>query len=107
MELSSDENLNFVKMLEENKDVLEKSQVPSAKKKKEEAIAIFIENWAKISGKVLSQSTLLKKVNNLKTRAKSALTKGSVLTDWQYKILGIQVKLYKFYILKLRQLILN
>lgn len=96
MAQSSDENLNFVILLEENKDVLEKSQVPSVKKKKEEAIVIFIEKWAKISGKELSQAALLKKINNLKTRAKTALNKEAPLADWQSKILEIKVKFGDF-----------
>lgn len=84
-----DENLNFVILIEENKDILEKSQAPSAKKKKEEACIEFVDKWAKLSGKQLTHSALLKKINNLKTRAKSDHNKGKVLALWQTKILEI------------------
>lgn len=87
-----DENLKFVLLLEENKDILAKSQVPSIKKKKEEAMSIFIEKWSAVSAKEITSAALLTKVNNLKTRAKSALKRGSQLTAWQSKILNMKVK---------------
>lgn len=93
---SDDNNLLFVTLLSENKEILHKSQVPSVKKQKEAAIIIFIEKWATISGKELSQAALLKKINNLKTRAKAAFNKGAPLTDWQSKILEMKVKFSYF-----------
>lgn len=89
MAVSVDENLNFVILLEEHKDAIEKSQVPSAKKKKEEALSIFIDKWSKMCGKELTQAAILKKVNNLKTRAKAAINKGAPLTTWQTKVLEL------------------
>lgn len=90
-----DEKLNFVILMEESKDVLEKSQAPSAKKKKEEACIEFVDKWAKLSGKQLSHSALLKKINNLKTRAKSDHNKGKALTLWQTKILELTKVCFK------------
>lgn len=84
-----EENLKFVLLIEEFKDILEKSQVPSAKKKKEEAAALFIEKWKEISAKELTTPSLLKKITNLKVRAKSAYNKGAKLTPWQLKLMEI------------------
>lgn len=55
-----DENINFVLMVERFINVLEKSQEPSAKKKKEESITLFIEEWRKVSGTELTAAALLK-----------------------------------------------
>jgi len=94
MSIVTDENLNFVLLIEELKDILEKSQVPSEKKKKDEAVATFVEKWKEISGKELTQPALLKKITNLKVRAKSALIRGVPLSSWQSKLLEItQVKI--------------
>lgn len=89
MAVSGDENFKFVLLIEDYKDVLEKSQVPSVRKKKEQAVSLFIEKWREMCGTELTQLSLLKKVTNLKTRAKSALAKGGPLTAWQAKILEI------------------
>lgn len=85
----TEENLKFVCLIEDLKDILEKSQVPSAKKKKEEAAGLFIEKWKELSGKQLTLPSLLKKITNLKVRAKSAFNKGAKLTSWQSKLLEL------------------
>lgn len=89
MEAGGDENGVFVNLIAELRDILEKSQVPSAKKKKENAAATFVEKWKELSGKQLTQAALLKKITNLKVRAKSALTRGVTLSAWQLKLLEI------------------
>lgn len=89
MALCFDENLQFVLLIAEHKEVLEKSQVPSLKKKKEEAVQVFIEKWSKLCGKELAPGALLKKVHNLKTRAKAASVKNIPLSSWQMKILEL------------------
>lgn len=94
MAASSEENYKFVHLIDELKDVLEKCQVPSAKKKKEEAATIFIERWKELTGKELTQPGLFKKITNLKVRAKSARNKGVELSIWQTRLLEIcQVKI--------------
>lgn len=82
-----EDNANFVEMIFENQDILEKSQVPSAKKKKEAATLVLIEKWRELSGKELTHSALWKKITNLKVRAKSALTRNVPLSGWQSKLL--------------------
>lgn len=62
MALSFDENYQFVLLITEHKEVLEKSQVPSLRKKKEEAVNLVIEKWTKMSGKMLPPLALLKKL---------------------------------------------
>lgn len=52
------QNLNFVNLLEDKRDVLEKSQAPAEKEG---------------SGKNLTQAAMLKKVNNLKSHESSLL----------------------------------
>lgn len=89
MAVYGDDNLKFVLLIEDYKDVLEKSQVPSIRKKKDLAVSLFIEKWREICGTELTQLSLLKKINNLKTRAKSAHVKGAPLTAWQTKILEL------------------
>lgn len=89
MAVSKDENLNFVLLLEQNKEVLEKSQEPSARKRKEEAAALFIEKWEETCEIKLTQAALLKKIHNLKSRAKTASNKGAPLKAWQKKILEL------------------
>lgn len=96
MSLSKDENLNFVQLIEQNKDILETSKKPSAKKKKDEAVALFIEKWKEMYGTQLTQSTLLKKINNLKTRSKSAVSNKAPLKTWHTKLLEL-TKVYRFY----------
>lgn len=98
MAASSDNNLNFVNLLKENLDLIDKSQVPSAKKKMKEAASNFIEKWQSISGQVgqvLTSETLFKKINNLTVRAKAAHNKGGPVSEWQLKILEMKVK-FKF-----------
>lgn len=83
--------LKFVLLLEDHKDVLSKSQTSSNKKKKEEAADLIISKWVDISKSQLTQASLFKKINNLKTRAKSALKCGKKVNEWQAKLLQIIV----------------
>lgn len=91
MKDSSEDVLKFVHLLEEHIDVLLKSQTTLNKKKKDEAVALIIPKWLDISKTELSQASLFKKINNLKTRAKSALKCGKTLNEWQDKLLKITV----------------
>lgn len=92
MEGSIEENnMKFVLLIEEHKDALCKSQLPPIKKKKDEAILAVSKKWAEICGKSLTQSSLMKKISNVKTRSKSALQKKKPLTDWQTKMLELIV----------------
>ena len=88
-ESTGDENLDFVLLLEKNKEVLEKSMLPSSKKKKDQAVDAITETWVKITGKMLTQSAILKKICNLKARAKFALNNRRPLQSWQAKILKL------------------
>lgn len=92
----SDENVfKFVVLLEEHTDVLLKSQTTLSKNKKNTAVALIIPKWEEISKSKLSQASLFKKINNLKTRAKSALRSGKSLSEWQAKLLKIIVSSVK------------
>lgn len=91
-----DQNIDFVLLIEENNVVLEKSQLPSIKKRKD-AIAIIIEKWSTMSGVTLTHESFLKKLNNVKGRARSALNKGNPLAPWQRKILAMTTAVSSFY----------
>lgn len=88
---ASEDVAKFVLLLEDHKDVLSKSQTSFNKKKKDEAVALIIPKWLDISKTQLTQASLFKKINNLKTRAKSALKCGKTLNEWQAKLLKIIV----------------
>lgn len=92
---ASEDVLRFVLLIEEHVDVLLKSQTNLNKKKKEEVVALIIPKWKEILKTELTQGSLFKKVNNLKTRAKSALKSGKDLSEWQAKILEIMVQIIK------------
>lgn len=88
------EVLKFVLYIEEHMDVLTKSQINEKKKqKKTEAADKIINKWRDLTGKTLTQASLFKKINNIKSRAKSALSSGKPLIGWQKKILEITVSL--------------
>lgn len=86
---ASDDVLKFVLLVEEHADVLSKSQTTINKKKKDEAL--IISKWHDISKIQLTSTSLLKKINNLKTRAKSASKRGKTLNEWQVKLLEMVV----------------
>lgn len=81
----------FVLFIEEHVDVLSKSQTKNQKQKKSEAADQIIEKWKTMTGKTLNHAALLKKIHNLKSRAKTALNGGKALNEWQRKILEICV----------------
>lgn len=91
MASDSAESAKFVLLVFEHKDVLIKSQVADLKQKKVEAVETIIAKWREISGKTLTLTSLYKKINNLKSRAKTALSGGKTLSDWQLKLLEIEV----------------
>lgn len=91
MASASDETTNFVQLIENNKDILSKSQLKVHKIRKAEASDVIVNEWKKIFGKKLTQATLLKKLNNIKSTAKCAFDSGKPLVDWQRKILDITV----------------
>lgn len=88
---SDDDNMTFVNLLEEYKDILDTSQIPEHKKKKKEAADKFITKWESICGKKLSQAALFKKISNIKSRSKSAMTKNKPLSTPQLKFMELSV----------------
>lgn len=88
---SDSESTKFVSLIEEHKDVLIKSRLVELTKQKEAAAAEIIKKWTEITGKTLTQVTLYKKINNFKCRAKSSSSSGKKLSDWQSKLLEIEV----------------
>lgn len=88
---ASENVLQFVYLIEQHIDVLLKSQTILNKKKKEEAATTIIHKWQESSKTPLTLVSLFKKINNLKSRAKSALKSGKPLSEWQAKILEIMV----------------
>lgn len=91
MESDSDESTKFVSLIEEHKDVLIKSRLVELTKRKEAAAVEIIKKWTDIAGKTLTQVALYKKINNFKSRAKSASSSGKKLSEWQSKLLKIEV----------------
>lgn len=92
MATNCDEFTKFVLLIEEHKDILIKSQAKAEKQKKDEAVSAILPKWKEISGKELTQMSLLKKLNKIKSRAKSASISNKPLSDcWQRKILEITV----------------
>lgn len=69
--------------------ILEKSQVPQLKRRKDESIATLTKKYQRIFGKPIDTRTLLKKVNNMKTRLKRKTdmkrtgNKAIKLCDWE------------------------
>lgn len=64
------DQVKFVELLQNYKVVLEKSQVPTIKKAKENALIKLQTEWQAVSGKVISVKQLSKKINNMKTKIK-------------------------------------
>lgn len=91
MQDSQDESMTFVNLLHDYKDILDISQIPEHKKKKKEATELFIPKWESVCGKKLSQAALFKKVNNIKSRCKSAVIKKKPLAPWQLKFVELTV----------------
>lgn len=89
MSIDSNETLKFVKIIAANIDVLIKSQTKDQKNKKCEAADKIISEWKDLTGKALDHGSLLKKINNLKSRAKTSQSSGKALSDWQSKILEL------------------
>lgn len=96
MSEASEDVLKFVLLVEQHKDVLLKSQTSSNKEKKKAAALSIIFKWEEISKTKLTDASLLKKISNLKTRAKAALNSGKPINEWQIKILGIGVHFSEF-----------
>lgn len=67
-----DENdqAKFVELLENYKVVLQKSQVPTIKKAKENALMKLQAEWQALSGKAIGVKQLSKRINNMKTKIK-------------------------------------
>ena len=91
MEPDSGESIKFVFLIEEHKDVLIKSRAVEQTKRKEAAAAEIIKKWSVVAGKTLTQVGLYKKINNFKSRVKTALSSGKPLSEWQSKLLDIEV----------------
>jgi hypothetical protein len=74
--------------------ILAKSQVPSMKRKKDLAISQVVEKYKGVFGKEIDAKTLLKKVNNMKTRLKKKTdlnktgNKKIKLVAWEEKLLA-------------------
>lgn len=51
--------------------ILQKSQVPKIKRRKDEAVGVLTKNYGVTFGMPLDAKGLLKKINNMKTRLKS------------------------------------
>lgn len=88
--------LKFVLLVEQHKDVLLKSQTSLNKEKKKAAAISIIVKWEEISKTRLTDASLLKKISNLKTRAKAALNSGKPINEWQMNILRIGVHFCEF-----------
>lgn len=86
---SDSENEKFVALIEEYNIILDKSQNPAVKEAKQVAIDALIVKWTDISGKTLTQKSILKKLSNLKNRTKAADGKKQPLCRWQLKLLDI------------------
>lgn len=74
-------------------EILEKSQIPTMKKLKDESIKKFILKYQSLFGKEVDAKTLMKKINNMKTRLKKKTdlnrtgNKNIQLLDWEKKML--------------------
>lgn len=79
----------FVHLLKKHKHVLNKSQVPTAKQKKETALKEIKDDLLQNYGTDMQEGQILKKVNNMKTRLKKKLDLKQtgnipvVLNEWQ------------------------
>ncbi|XP_049315765.1 uncharacterized protein LOC125779168 [Bactrocera dorsalis] len=88
-----DDISNFlVDKIKENKYLLEKSQLPSIKSKKKQAIEICVkEIWQKF-GMELSEKNIIKKIANMKCRVKSKIdinktgNKKIILKNWEAEL---------------------
>lgn len=83
------ENEKFIALIEQYKIIMDKSQNSAIKEAKQVAISELIVKWAAISGKTLTQKSILKKLSNLKVRTKAVDGKKQPLCNWQTKLLTI------------------
>lgn len=83
------ENEKFISLIEEHKIILERSQNPATKELKQVAISELIGKWAAITGKTLTQKSIMKKLSNLKVRTKAVDCKKQPLCNWQKKLMTI------------------
>lgn len=76
-----------------NPVILEKSQVPKIKRRKDEAIGALTNKYAATFGRPVDAKGLLKKINNMKTRLKKKTdlkktgNKAIKLLDWEKRLL--------------------
>nr|CAH7749815.1 unnamed protein product [Callosobruchus chinensis] len=79
----------FVQLLRKHKRILNKSQVPAAKQKKESSISELKNDLQQNYGVAMTEGQIMKKVNNMKTRLKKKIDlkqTGNVpiiLSEWQ------------------------
>lgn len=64
------QQINFVNLLTKHKSVLQKSQIPSVKKAKDDALRQLREDWEAETGKLISEKQISKKINNMKMKIK-------------------------------------
>lgn len=89
----SNELLFLAKELCVYPEILGKSQLPKAKKKKEDALKKVLEKYQASFGMLLDLKVLLKKINNMKTRLKKKTdtnqtgNKKIILLEWERKML--------------------
>lgn len=87
--------LFLVTALENHPELLEKSQLPEAKRKKEEAILNVIHSFETNIGIKIDRKQLLKKVSNMKMRLKRKTDKNRtgnkpiVLNVWEKKLYSL------------------
>lgn len=86
---SESENEKFVSLIEKYSIIADKSQTPAMKEAKQVALDALIVKWAEISGKTLSQKSVLKKLSNLKVRAKAVDGRKQPLCRWQMKLVDM------------------
>lgn len=84
-----EENMSFILLIEEYKVVLSKTQGSAVKKMKKRALQGVIAKWSTSTGKTLSEKAIMKKLSNLKVRAKRASIKGQPLDGWEKKLLEL------------------
>jgi hypothetical protein len=92
---NKDDQIAFVAMLKDFPFLLEKSQVPAAKALKIQATTGFIDKWKSLNGEVLTKVTLMKKINNMKSRIKKKTDANQtgnapiVLKNWEKDFLKL------------------
>lgn len=69
-EESLGDQLNFVTLLQKYKVILQKSQIPSVRKAKEESLRKLQQEWELETGKLIHEKQLIKKIHNMKSKIK-------------------------------------